>query len=560
MNHWTIKKRIAAAISLVLVLMAAQSAATLVLLSRINAESRYVANDSLPRTLLAEKVKARVSEIENLVLRSVATKSADERKQFDSRIAEVSEDNGAELAAYRKTVSEASERALVDDALAARKKYADVRERVLGLAEAGNGDQASALDASEGRAAYTAFVEAVGKVYDLNAASIKGSAAVLDSNSTQATVVTAASVAGALIAGAAFAFLIIRSLSRALSNLTAAVSDASTQISAASGQVSTSSQSLAESSSEQAASLEETSASLEEISSMTKRNAESAENARAISEESSRATEVGTREMSEMVEAMAAIKSSSDNIAKIIKTIDEIAFQTNILALNAAVEAARAGEAGAGFAVVADEVRNLAQRAANAAKETAQKIDDSISKSERGVEISNRVAGGLREITEKTRRVNELIGEIASASKEQNQGLGQISMALAQMDKVTQGNAGSAEETAAASEELNSQAASLMDSVEELSRLVGVESGSADLVAPREEPRAVPAPAAPGGAGAAASDAAAAKPRPARLRGQDPRFLGGSNGRSHGSNGHSNGSNGHSGEKDVSDDNFFMES
>ena len=169
---------------------------------------------------------------------------------------------------------------------------------------------------------------------------------------------------------------------------------------------------------------------------------------------------------------MDAIKTSSDDIAKIIKTIDEIAFQTNLLALNAAVEAARAGESGAGFAVVADEVRSLAQRAAAAAKETATKIEDSVQKSAHGVAISGKVAQSLQEIVGKARQVDELAGEVASASKEQTQGITQINTAVSQMDKVTQSNAANAEESAAAAEELNAQAESMKDAVNELLRLV----------------------------------------------------------------------------------------
>jgi methyl-accepting chemotaxis protein len=170
---------------------------------------------------------------------------------------------------------------------------------------------------------------------------------------------------------------------------------------------------------------------------------------------------------------MEAIKVSSDDIAKIIKTIDEIAFQTNILALNAAVEAARAGEAGMGFAVVADEVRNLAQRSAQAAKETAGKIEGAIAKTSQGVEISATVAQTLKDIVTKVRQVDELVAEVASASREQTQGISQINSAVSQMDKVTQSNAASAEESAAAAQELNSQAAAMKESVNKLLELVG---------------------------------------------------------------------------------------
>ena len=176
--------------------------------------------------------------------------------------------------------------------------------------------------------------------------------------------------------------------------------------------------------------------------------------------------------MAEMTGAMDAIKVSSNDIAKIIKTIDEIAFQTNILALNAAVEAARAGEAGMGFAVVADEVRSLAQRCAQAAKETAAKIEDAVQKSARGAEISAKVAKSLEEIVGKARQVDELAGEVAAASQEQSQGIEQVNTAVSQMDKVTQSNAANAEESASAAEELNAQADSLKDAVSDLMQLV----------------------------------------------------------------------------------------
>jgi len=176
--------------------------------------------------------------------------------------------------------------------------------------------------------------------------------------------------------------------------------------------------------------------------------------------------------MAQMSAAIADLRKTSANAAKIIKTIDEIAFQTNILALNAAVEAARAGEAGAGFAVVAEEVRSLAQRSATAAKETAATIEETVHMSERGVALCERVATGFTEILKKARSVDELVGEIATASREQNEGIGQINTAVRDMDNVTQTNAAAAEESAAAAEELNAQALTLKDCVNQLLLLV----------------------------------------------------------------------------------------
>ena len=247
----------------------------------------------------------------------------------------------------------------------------------------------------------------------------------------------------------------------------------------AADQLSAASQTLAEGASEQAASLQETSASLEETSSMTKCNAESAEKANRLAKQARMAADQGVLDMQAMSAAMEAIKVSSDDIAKIIKTIDEIAFQTNILALNAAVEAARAGEAGLGFAVVAEEVRNLAQRSAQAAKETAVKIEGAIARTAQGVEINRKVAETLNVIVTKARQVDELAAALAGASREETQGITQINIAIGQMDKVTQANAASTEEGAAAAAELDAQVLAMEQAASELLSLVGGTAGAA---------------------------------------------------------------------------------
>ncbi len=286
------------------------------------------------------------------------------------------------------------------------------------------------------------------------------------------------------IAGGLLAFFVARSIIRPIGAVATALEDGSQQVGSAASQVSASSQSLAEGSSEQAASLEETSSSLEELSSMTKRNSENAHKANELAKQARSAADKGVADMQTMSAAMEAIKASSDDIANIIKTIDEIAFQTNILALNAAVEAARAGESGMGFAVVADEVRNLAQRSAQAAKETASKIEGAIGKTSQGVDISRNVAQTLNEIVSKARQVDELAAQVASASREQTEGITQINTAVSQMDKVTQSNAANAEESAAAAQELNSQAAAMKQSVAELLQLAGGSSGTTKRTAP----------------------------------------------------------------------------
>ena len=278
---------------------------------------------------------------------------------------------------------------------------------------------------------------------------------------------------GVSLATGVFVLFMVRRTSAALQQTAADLSESASQVANASGQVSSSSQALAQGASEQAASLEQTSASSEEITSMTRKNADNSRTAADLMGETAHVVEQANHTLEQMEGSMREINESSDKVGKIIKVIDEIAFQTNILALNAAVEAARAGEAGAGFAVVAEEVRNLAQRSAQAAKETAAKIEGAIAKTGQGVEISSKVAQTLNEIVTKARQVDELVAEVASASREQTQGTTQINTAVGQMDKVTQSNAANAEESAAAAEELNAQATVMKESVSELLKLVG---------------------------------------------------------------------------------------
>jgi hypothetical protein len=263
-------------------------------------------------------------------------------------------------------------------------------------------------------------------------------------------------LAGLLIVTASM--LLSRSIGNHLHRLAETILNGSAEVTTAAAQVSSASQQIAESNSRQAAAVEEASASLEEISSMVKRNTESAEHSTRYSREARSAAENGVREMAEMGKSMQAIKTSSDDIAKIIKTIDEIAFQTNILALNAAVEAARAGEAGAGFAVVAEEVRSLAQRSARAAKETAAQIEEAINRTAQGVAGSSKVAASLGQIVELVRKVDELAAEVCTASKEQSRGITHLAESVGAMDTATQSNAASSEETASAATELNAQA------------------------------------------------------------------------------------------------------
>jgi methyl-accepting chemotaxis protein/methyl-accepting chemotaxis protein-1 (serine sensor receptor) len=268
-------------------------------------------------------------------------------------------------------------------------------------------------------------------------------------------------------------WLVRRTVVTPLSRSLTALTDGADQVASAANQVAGSSQSLSQGATQQAASLEETSASMEEMSSMTRQNAEHSQQAADRMATTEQQVKTAGSALDGMVTSMTAIKESSDKVSKIIKTIDEIAFQTNILALNAAVEAARAGEAGMGFAVVADEVRGLAQRSAQAAHDTAKLIEESITNVNQGHTRVGEVSGAMDAIAESASFVRNLIDQVSVASRQQAQGVEQVAQAIAQMEKVTQTTAATAEESAAASEELSAQAETAKEIVRSLESLAG---------------------------------------------------------------------------------------
>jgi methyl-accepting chemotaxis protein len=275
------------------------------------------------------------------------------------------------------------------------------------------------------------------------------------------------------LAVALLILVMVRHANTALQQLGARMSRSAEMVATAAGQVSGASRSLAQGASEQAASLEETSASTEEITSITHKNADNAQQVAGLMHETERGAGEVNQSLDRMVEQMKEIDQSSNKIARIIKVIDEIAFQTNILALNAAVEAARAGEAGLGFAVVADEVRNLAQRCAQAARDTALLIEDSIATSRDGNARLDQMAGAVRSMTENTLRVKSLIDEVNLGSQEQTRGMEHISQAVLQMEKVTQRTAAGAEQSASAGTQLDGHAVDLRTLVGEMRAMVG---------------------------------------------------------------------------------------
>jgi methyl-accepting chemotaxis protein len=401
---------------------------------------------------------------EEMQSRKLATAAAF-RQQIDRHSAELS-----------ARVDSAEGRALQDKMTVALGTYDKSIGRLQLSLKANEFDEAMKIldgDVTKNYAAIESALTATSRfVFDLSNRNGKATQTIMERNLRMTLLLSAVIAALALISTGLVQWLSHR-ISRKLGKISGTLSQASEDIfQQADGFTSTSAQ-LADGSSQQAASLEETSASLEEMAGMTRRNAEAARNAKTIAGQTRSAVESGAAGMERMTIAMAGIKSSSAEIAKIIKTIDEIAFQTNILALNAAVEAARAGEVGAGFAIVAEEVRALAQRSAQAARETADKVEVALQKSEEGAATSSEVGGMLAQIVDHVRNMDTLVAEIATASGEQSLGIEQVTKAMSEMEKVTQANAAGAEESASAAHELSSQSNELRESVDQLNAFTG---------------------------------------------------------------------------------------
>ena len=472
MKNWTIGKRIIFGFISVIFVTLAIGVFSYSRLSVIKAHSDKIVTDSLPGVMYLGDLLQNLQENYAYVEKHILTTNDALIATIDKDIRENRETNALTLTLYESSIVEAQDRELWNADQQAVEAYDKTLEEVLVLSRSNLNAQAFTLLVAKVDPAFHKCDEAVQAHFDYNKKNVTAASREITGAIASSRTITIAGLGVALAIAAVLCFLIIPGTSRVLTSVASALEDGSNQVASAASQVSSASQSLAEGSSEQAASLEETSSSLEEMSSMTKRNTVNAEKVNDLARQARAAAETGASDMQAMAAAMSEIKISGDDIAKIIKTIDEIAFQTNILALNAAVEAARAGEAGMGFAVVADEVRNLAQRAAQSAKETASKIENSFTKTAQGIQLTEKVAKSLQEIVTKSRQVDELAAEVASASKEQTQGIEQVNVAVSQMDKVTQSNAAGAEESASAAEELNAQAEALKSAVADLLKLV----------------------------------------------------------------------------------------
>ncbi|MEN6441929.1 MAG: methyl-accepting chemotaxis protein [Syntrophobacter sp.] len=385
--------------------------------------------------------KARTEMVEALDLLSTLVVTPEGKQLIASlkgAVAATKASNGKVLALIRENLDDEAIRVLREEATPLSQKGVEIGMKTV----------QTAIDASEQSATHAR------KDYDLSRFLMIG-----------------ASVFAFLLSGA-IAFLLTRSITKPIGRVTEGLTNSADQVASASGQVAASAQGLAEGASEQAAGVEETSASLEDISSMTRQNAQAAKDANQIMHETSKVVSSASDSMQQLTSSMAEIYQASEETQKIIKTIDEISFQTNLLALNAAVEAARAGEAGAGFAVVADEVRNLAMRAAEAAKNTANLIEDTVRKIRDGSEVVDKTNSEFSKVVNSATKMSGLIQEITVASQEQAQGIEQVGKGISEMEQVIQRNASVAEESASASEEMNAQAEQMKLYVLELEAVI----------------------------------------------------------------------------------------
>ncbi len=486
MNSWTISRRIIFGFAAMLLISAALGGFALWRMEGLSRSLAMVADMSLPSVLTLQECASLARDNIFACQQFADTDSAEQRKEVEARIS-ANRTRMDEL--FKKydpaLIADSEDRRLFEETKRTREAFVKVRGAFLELVRQGKMEEQKKLFSESLIPAYEASVKAVDANVEYNKKLGIDANAAAKAQARSSIILICIALGAALVVAGLLTWQIVRSTTRVLRELAGNLDQGALQTASAARQVSAASQTLSSGASEQAASVEETSASLEEISSMIRSTADNAEKAKTLAGEAHAVAKGGSLTMVEMTQAMAAIDKSSAEVAKIVKNIDEIAFQTNILALNAAVEAARAGEAGAGFAVVADEVRSLAQRSAAAAKETADKIEAAIASSRNGSQSCDKVRDSLTQIAEKVSSTDSLVGEIATAAREQAQGIEQINTAITQMDQVTQSNSASAEESASAAEELDVQAAALKDMVGQLRQLVG---GASTTMAPSPSP------------------------------------------------------------------------
>jgi methyl-accepting chemotaxis protein/methyl-accepting chemotaxis protein-1 (serine sensor receptor) len=493
MRNWTVGKKLNAGVGAMMVLLLATVWMGLSTATGIKGHLDVATGQTTKKIDLAHRIQENVVRFRSEQRRALVAgfgKDPETVKAAASRITELVALNGQRLDELQKLLVVEAGRKAVADIRQLEAEWKTVNATVFSLIESGDVEGAWSLARDKANPVIDQIDARGDTLLQLQETflveSEKAAGASYRSARLQLMLVSALAIGVVLVVG-----WVVRQITRSLRETATNLRQGAEQVTAAASQVSTSSQSLSQGATEQAASLEETSASMEEMASMTRQNAENSQAAASLMNEVDNKVQGSNAALGDMVASMASIQESSQQVAKIIKTIDEIAFQTNILALNAAVEAARAGEAGMGFAVVADEVRNLAQRSAQAARDTASLIEESIAKAQSGNTKVEQVATAIAGITESVTRVKGLVDEVSNASKQQSQGIDQVSQAISQMEKVTQTTAATAEESAAASEELNAQAVTSMTFVQKLDAMVGGSGGGPAVTAVSfESPRA----------------------------------------------------------------------
>ena len=492
MSTWTISRRIIVGFAVIVLITLALGLFALSRVTGLEEDIAYVADNSVPSILMLRETGNVSRDNLILLLQIDPSGAADRNAALEQKIAANAARADELIKSYEPLVSNDEDRRLYNEIKRTHDVMLASRNRAGELLKEGKADEFRKVQLEEVVPDYDKYLKAVDLDVDFNEKLAKTYADDGKSSAQLSVRLIGGALVLVLLTAIALAWIVIRSTNRALNSITGNLDRGAVQTASAARQVSMASQTLASGASQQASSVEETSTSLEEMSSMIRATAENAEKAKGLASESRSVADMGSKTMSEMTSAMAAIDASSAEVAKIVKNIDEIAFQTNILALNAAVEAARAGEAGAGFAVVADEVRSLAQRSAAAAKETAEKIEVAIANSRKGSQCTSKVEESLVQIAEKVTSTDALIADIATAAREQAQGIEQINVAIAQLDKVSQSNSASAEESASAAEELDAQAETLKDQVAKLRQLVGGDSLGADSAPAASSTRLLP--------------------------------------------------------------------
>jgi methyl-accepting chemotaxis protein len=474
MSEFTIGKKIGLACGTLLAFTLALGGVGLVNVTRMTEKAQEIVDDSLPGSHKSGQLESKARDLRLLTVAHIALTDVNDKNKLREKIMAGRGSFLAMLKDYERTIHREEDRQIYASIAPAFEKWTEVNDRILALSQELKQQEAMVLRDTACPAAFAVLDQGLGKLSEYNRLNGERSAGEIMQAAATAKSWSIILLSIAFVAGAGLWFVIGRSIVKTLSAVAIEMAECAGQVSSGAEQVAAGSQSLAQGATEQAAAIEETSASTEEMSSMTRKNADTAQNADKIVENVNEHVAAANRSLEQMMESMNEITSSSGKISRILKVIDDIAFQTNILALNAAVEAARAGEAGSGFAVVADEVRNLAQRCAVAAKDTAQLIDESIRRSTEGKLKLEGVASAIQSITGSSEELQGLVAEVSVSSQEQSRGIEQIAKAVHQMEHVTQSSAATAEESAASAEELSAMAKSMRNAVQKLESMAGL--------------------------------------------------------------------------------------